>query len=299
MRSLSSTVKSVFQRLDRFSQILHRPQSTITTKAEAEPAALANNDDRGWLAFPPAYTSHLTKTISVLYENYDAFHTTAGDFLDLLTSIHNRECNLAATFAADMRKLDSRSFRAGYDIMVLEEVTAPLEAIEEHQDAVKAKLKRLQAPIDPKALVTTRLTDVLDIYDLFVASYQQLESVNAILTRARRLTTTLVPVEVQRTSGFTLKLLFDTCYSGAMILHEGRWLGKPSTGELIDLAYRLQIWDTSIFDTYPCQLDELFALDTDSTRFYRRRLVSDFLCILIFVGEHVITPRTICLVVLD
>jgi len=239
--------------------------------------------------FPPAFTFDLTKSISVLYEHYNTFHTIAGGFLDELTFMHNRECNLAATFAADMRKLDNRSFRAGYNFMIMEELTIPLKAITEHQNTVGAKLKRLREPLSPEPLATNRLTNVLDIYDLFVASYQQIESVNGILTRARRSSTQLVPVDVKKTSDFTLRLLFDTCYYGGMVVTEHSLWVRPDTWAVHKLTQRLRDWAASIFDpVYPLPIDELFALDPAGTDLLLHMLGSEFGRILVFVGKQVI-----------
>jgi len=285
MRSLSSKVKSVFKRLDIISQALRRLRSSGNSilQAKAEPSVLTNDGDSDWLELDSVFTSRLTSTISVLYKHFDAFYSIAGDFIDELTTIHNRSCNQVATFAADMRKLNSKGLRACYDFEVVKELAAPLEAVKKHQSAVKVKLERLQAPIDPDALITSRLTNVLEIYDLFVASYQQLESGNEILTRARRLTARLVPIEVQKTSEFTLKLLFDTCYNGVMILTKNWLVGIPDMHKLLNLRSQLREWGVSIFDSCPVTLDELFALDPERTNLYREMLVLDFLRILVFV----------------
>ena len=240
-----------------------------------------------WVEFPANFTSHLSYTITILYKQRDTLRSFAGGFIVQLLSMLDQECNLIAASISEMRSLDNTQLRAAYDFGLMKEVTNPLDDIERCLHAIQHKIMRLQAPL-PDTLAPNRLPDVLDIYDLFVACHQDLKNVNTILTRARRLTTRLEPVTVQDTSDLTLKVLFETCYDGAMMLTENRLEEKPDGWKALNLAIRLRNWGDTIFEAKPFPLDELFALDPEGTQICRAMLVPNFLRILVYLGKQVL-----------
>jgi len=252
-----------------------------------EPTALASDADDDWVDFPTNFTSHLSYSITILYKQRDALRSFAGGFIGQLLSMLDQECNLIAAIISEMRSLNNTQLRAAYDFNLMKEVTTPLDDIGKGLYAVQSKIMRLQAPL-PDTLAPNCLSDMLDIYDLFVGCHQHLKNVNTILTKARRIATKLEPVMVQRTSDLTLKVVFETCYDGAMMLTENRLEEKPDGWKTLHLAIRLRNWGDNIFEAKPFPLDELFALDPEGTRICREMLIPNFLRILVYLGKQVL-----------